>query len=59
MSGEVLKGLKVFDDAELALGKPWFTMKKLEKHVLSVKIHPFNLAHNFATLADVDFYSRW
>ena len=52
----MLKGLKVFYGAELALGKPWFTM---EKKVLSLENHLFNLAHNIATLAKVDFYNRW
>ena len=34
-------------------------MKNLEKHVLSLRNPPFNLAHNLATLAEEDFYSRW
>lgn len=31
--------------------KTWLTMKNLRKHVLSLRNHPFNLAHNLTTLA--------
>jgi hypothetical protein len=59
MSEEVLRALRVFDGVEPAMGKAWLTMKNLEKHVLSLRNPPFNLAHNLATLAEEDFYSRW
>ena len=31
----------------------------MEKQVLSLENHIFNLAHNIATLPKVDFYNRW
>ena len=34
-------------------------MKNLEKQVLNLINHHFNLAHNFATLAEEDFYNQW
>lgn len=55
---EVLKALRVFNGVEPTMGKAWLTMKNLEKHVLSPRHPPFNLAYNLATLAKEDFYDH-
>lgn len=55
----VLIALREFDGKHPCMDKAWLVMKKVEKHVLSLRDPPFSLEQRYAIPAIDDFYKRW
>ena len=53
----VVYALREFDAKEPCMGKVLHILRDLEKHVLALRIEPFNLDSNLADIAEGQFYA--
>jgi hypothetical protein len=56
---DVLKALRVFDGWEAAMGRAWFTMNNLNKHIFNLRNPTFNLPARMAMMLEENFTKKW
>jgi hypothetical protein len=51
--------LRAFDGKQPCMGRAWFIVKTLERHVSSLQDFQFELPSNLANVIENQFYQRW
>jgi hypothetical protein len=59
MFKDVLNALRVFDGRDLAMGRAWFMMNNLKKHIFNLRNPPFNLPGRIVATLEENCTKRW